>query len=75
LLGLDAPQSELETAFAAVSGISIVKGFAVGRTIFSAAAQQWLAGRISDKQAIHDMASRFEKLTQAWQKIRETKVT
>ncbi|CCV03844.1 PfkB domain protein [Mesorhizobium metallidurans STM 2683] len=66
LLGLEAPQDELEAAFAATAKAPIVRGFAVGRTIFINAAEQWLAGRMSDDEAIADMASRFEKLTDAW---------
>ena len=66
LLGLEAPQDELEAAFAATAKAPIVKGFAVGRTIFIDAAEQWLAGRMSDDGAIADMAARFEKLTEAW---------
>ncbi|MCX7306100.1 MAG: 5-dehydro-2-deoxygluconokinase [Hyphomicrobiales bacterium] len=66
LLGLDAPQAELEAAFAATSGAPAVKGFAVGRTIFAAAAEKWLAGKITDEAAVADMARRFEKLTEAW---------
>lgn len=66
LLGLEAPQHELEAAFAATAAAPIVKGFAVGRTIFNEAAEQWLAGRISDEAAIADMAARFERLTEAW---------
>ncbi|MBA3448601.1 MAG: 5-dehydro-2-deoxygluconokinase [Pseudaminobacter sp.] len=66
MLGLEAPQDELEAAFAATAGVSIVKGFAVGRTIFMDAADAWLSGRISDEAAIADMAARFEKLTEAW---------
>ncbi len=66
LLGLEAPQHELEAAFAATAGAPIVKGFAVGRTIFNEAAEQWLAGRIDDEAAISDMAGRFETLTKAW---------
>ncbi|MBZ9893650.1 5-dehydro-2-deoxygluconokinase [Mesorhizobium sp. BR1-1-6] len=66
LLGLEAPQDELETAFAATAKAPIVKGFAVGRTIFINAAEQWLSGRMSDDEAIADMASRFEQLTEAW---------
>ncbi|KAA3447637.1 5-dehydro-2-deoxygluconokinase [Mesorhizobium sp. SARCC-RB16n] len=66
LLGLEAPQDELEAAFAATAKAPIVKGFAVGRTIFVHAAEQWLAGRMSDDEAVADMASRFEKLTEAW---------
>ncbi len=66
LLGLEAPQAELEAAFAATADAPVVKGFAVGRTIFVDAAEKWLAGTISDEEAIADMASRFEKLTEAW---------
>lgn len=66
LLGLEAPQDELEAAFAATADVPIVKGFAVGRTIFIHAAEQWLAGNISDDEAVADMTARFEKLTEAW---------
>ncbi|WFP63487.1 5-dehydro-2-deoxygluconokinase [Mesorhizobium sp. WSM4904] len=66
LLGLEAPQDELVAAFAATANAPIVKGFAVGRTIFINAAEQWLAGRMSNDEAVADMASRFEQLTEAW---------
>ncbi|RUV58733.1 DUF2090 domain-containing protein, partial [Mesorhizobium sp. M5C.F.Ca.IN.020.14.1.1] len=66
LLGLEAPQDELEAAFAATAKAPIVKGFAVGRTIFINAAEQWFAGKMSDDEAVADMASRFERLTEAW---------
>jgi 5-dehydro-2-deoxygluconokinase len=66
LLGLEAPQDELEAAFAATAKASIVKGFAVGRTIFADAAEKWLSGKMSDEAAIADMARRFENLTEAW---------
>ncbi|HVW56618.1 MAG TPA: 5-dehydro-2-deoxygluconokinase [Rhizobiaceae bacterium] len=66
LLGLDAPQEALEDAFRATAATPIVKGFAVGRTIFAHAAEEWLAGRWNDEKAIADMAERFRKLTEAW---------
>ncbi|HEY4191431.1 MAG TPA: 5-dehydro-2-deoxygluconokinase [Mesorhizobium sp.] len=66
LLGLEAPPDELESAFAAAAKAPIVKGFAVGRTIFIHAAEKWLAGEMSDDQAIADMAARFERLAGAW---------
>ena len=66
LLGLEAPAEKLEAAFAATADAPVVKGFAVGRTIFVDAAEKWLAGKISDDAAIEDMAGRFEKLTKAW---------
>jgi 5-dehydro-2-deoxygluconokinase len=66
LLGLEAPQGELEAAFAATANAPVVKGFAVGRTIFADAAEKWLSGTMTDEQAVADMADRFEKLTKAW---------
>jgi 5-dehydro-2-deoxygluconokinase len=66
LLGLEAPQAELEAAFAATADAAIVRGFAVGRTLFAETAPAWFAGRIGDEQAIADMAERFENLTGAW---------
>jgi 5-dehydro-2-deoxygluconokinase len=73
LLGLEAPHDELEAAFAATAEAPVVKGFAVGRTIFMEAAENWLSGRISDEAAIADMAGRFEKLTEAWLAARSRK--
>jgi 5-dehydro-2-deoxygluconokinase len=71
LLGLEAPEQELDNAFRATSGQSLVKGFAVGRTIFNGAAEQWLAGKITDLQAVDDMASRFSSLVALWRKAHE----
>jgi len=73
LLGLDAPAEELEAGFAATAEAPIVKGFAVGRTIFMAAAEGWLAGRMDDEAAIADMARRFERLTDLWLATRSRK--
>ncbi|MBX3581691.1 MAG: 5-dehydro-2-deoxygluconokinase [Rhizobiaceae bacterium] len=73
LLGLDAPQAELEAAFSATANAPIVKGFAVGRTIFADAAEKWLAGGIDDETAIAEMARRFEALTDAWLAVRGRK--
>ncbi|PZO82446.1 MAG: 5-dehydro-2-deoxygluconokinase [Mesorhizobium amorphae] len=66
LLGLEAPADKLEAAFRAVADVGVVKGFAVGRTIFMKPAEDWLAGRITDEEAIAEMAARFERLTSAW---------
>jgi 5-dehydro-2-deoxygluconokinase len=68
LLGLEAPEGELEAAFAAAASEPQVKGFAVGRTIFNDAARRWLKGEISDEAAINDMAARFQRLVDAWQR-------
>ncbi len=66
LLGLEAPPEELEKGFRAVAGKRHVKGFAVGRTIFNEAAQEWLRGTISDDAAIAMMAEKFGALVAMW---------
>jgi 5-dehydro-2-deoxygluconokinase len=70
MLGLDATPERLQAAFADAAGCAMVKGFAVGRTIFGAAAEQWLAGAISDAQAIADMADKFAHLAEFWENTR-----
>jgi 5-dehydro-2-deoxygluconokinase len=70
LLGLEAPEAELEKGFRAVAGKKHVKGFAVGRTIFNEAAQEWLRGSISDEAAVGMMAEHFGNLVAIWHKAR-----
>jgi 5-dehydro-2-deoxygluconokinase len=70
LLGLEAPEEDLQKAFAAVAEEPMVKGFAVGRTIFNHAAQQWLAGKMGDAAAVADMAQRFGNLVGLWNRSR-----
>ena len=70
LLGLDAPEDALLEGFAACADIPLVRGFAIGRTVFSDAAKRWLAGDIDDDAAIADMAGRFGRLAEAWQRLR-----
>ncbi len=69
LLGLEAPEPELEAAFAAAASEPLVKGFAVGRTIFNDAARSWLKRQITDEAAIADMAARFRRLVESWQRV------
>ena len=56
LLGLEAPEDDLAQAFAVARHCALVKGFAVGRTIFVEPALEWFAGRIDDHEAIERMA-------------------
>jgi 5-dehydro-2-deoxygluconokinase len=71
LLGLEAPEEELAKAFAATRAASLVKGFAVGRTLFADAAAKWLADEIDDNTAVDDMAGRYERLCMLWQDARK----
>lgn len=74
VLGLEAPQSELEESFRLAAGFDLVKGFAVGRTIFAEAARNWLSGKVSDEEAVADMAARYDALCQIWDKARAAHV-
>ena len=75
LLGLSAPEHELIASFDAAASTPIVKGFAVGRTIFADAAEQWLAGRIDDESAITDLSRRFGVLVDAWRAAKSRTAT
>ena len=66
LLGLDASEDDLARAFATTAGHATIKGFAVGRTIFSTVAESWLAGKTDDSTATSEMAERFANLVNVW---------
>ena len=66
VLGLEASPEDLATSFALARKHDLVKGFAVGRTIFAHAAKEWFAGRMTDQDAINDMTSRYAALCAAW---------
>jgi 5-dehydro-2-deoxygluconokinase len=71
LLGLEAPEKDLAEAFALARNCSVVKGFAVGRTIFAEPATDWFAGRIDDRQAVDCMMAAFGRLCALWTKTVE----
>ncbi|MFO1138809.1 MAG: 5-dehydro-2-deoxygluconokinase [Paracoccus sp. (in: a-proteobacteria)] len=70
VLGLDAPEAELAASFAVAAAFPLVRGFAVGRTIFGAVARDWLAGRIDDEAAVSAMAARYARLCAVWDEAR-----
>jgi 5-dehydro-2-deoxygluconokinase len=70
LLGLAAPEAELIASFAAAAPFGIVKGFAIGRTIFHDVAGAWFAGSLSDGDACEAMFAKFSSLANAWQSAR-----
>jgi 5-dehydro-2-deoxygluconokinase len=71
LLGLEAPEAELDKAFRATAGHKAVKGFAIGRSIFGEVAPSWLAGKTSDDAATAEMAERFASLVKLWNTAHE----
>lgn len=70
VLGLDAPEDELAASFALAAKQPLVKGFAVGRTIFGDAARGWMQGQMSDTEAVTQMADRYTRLCRIWDDAR-----
>ncbi|TNC46705.1 5-dehydro-2-deoxygluconokinase [Rubellimicrobium rubrum] len=70
VLGLDAPAEELAQSFALAARQSLVKGFAVGRTIFGSVARAWLREELGDTDAVTEMARRFSHLCRIWDEAR-----
>jgi 5-dehydro-2-deoxygluconokinase len=72
LLGLSAPLDDLLASFKTVASVPVIKGFAVGRTIFSDVARAWLSDEIGDEAAIAAMAERLDALSKAWRAARRS---
>lgn len=70
VLGLGASEAELAESFAVAARFPLVRGFAVGRTIFGAAAEAWMAGKMSDGAAVTQMRQTYDRLCQIWDKAR-----
>ncbi|OTA18536.1 ADP-heptose synthase [Xenorhabdus vietnamensis] len=66
ILGLDAPETILKASFNAAAGKSIVKGFAVGRTLFGQPSLQWLAGKIDEETLILKIKTNYHNLIRYW---------
>ena len=70
MLGLSAPIPDLIASFKAAARFPLIKGFAVGRSIFHDVATDWLSDRIDDEEAISAMASRLSALVESWRSAR-----
>ncbi|GGB33575.1 5-dehydro-2-deoxygluconokinase [Roseibium aquae] len=71
VLGLEASEDALSESFRQAAKFDMVKGFAVGRTIFADAARKWLVGDITDAEAVSDMTNRFARLCRIWDDARQ----
>jgi 5-dehydro-2-deoxygluconokinase len=70
VLGLDATEAELASSFEVAAEFDLVKGFAVGRTIFGEVARVWMKGEIEDDAAVTEMAKRYQRLCSIWDEAR-----
>ncbi|MBL9046091.1 MAG: 5-dehydro-2-deoxygluconokinase [Tabrizicola sp.] len=73
VLGLGQAEEELAAAFRLAAAEPLVKGFAVGRTIFAEAAKAWMGGGLDDQAAIAMMAGNFARLCAVWDAARGAK--
>ncbi len=73
VLGLDAPKEHLAASFASAAKHDLVKGFAVGRTIFGDTARAWFADTISDEQAVEQMSKNYATICKIWDEARNMK--
>lgn len=65
ILGLNQPLPELAASFR-LAHSPVVKGFAVGRSLWAPAAQSWLLGSMDDQALVAEVAHNFEYLVDAW---------
>jgi 5-dehydro-2-deoxygluconokinase len=70
LLGMSAPLPQIVAAFATAAPFGVVKGFAIGRSLFSAVARAWFAGRVSDEEAVQTLAEGLSVLVREWRSAR-----
>lgn len=70
VLGLDAPEADLASSFHVAARFDLVRGFAVGRTIFGEVAQRWFRSELTDAAAIDEMAARYSRLCDIWDAAR-----
>jgi 5-dehydro-2-deoxygluconokinase len=73
VLGLGESEESLATSFAKAARFDLVKGFAVGRTIFAEAAEAFMAGRLGEAAAVDMMADRYARLCSLWDQARAQK--
>lgn len=71
VLGLASEEDALAASFKVAARYPLVKGFAVGRTIFGAAAERYMAGTADAAEVVHDMAEKYRRLCKLWDDARE----
>ena len=70
ILGLGESEEKLRTSFDIAASFPLVKGFAVGRTIFAESAKAWMLDELSDEAAVSAMAANYSNLCSIWDAAR-----
>jgi 5-dehydro-2-deoxygluconokinase len=70
VLGLGQSEADLAESFRMAARYPLVRGFAVGRTIFAETARAWMTGNMDDQAAVTAMAGNFRRLCAIWDAAR-----
>ncbi|MGH8290994.1 MAG: bifunctional 5-dehydro-2-deoxygluconokinase/5-dehydro-2-deoxyphosphogluconate aldolase [Steroidobacteraceae bacterium] len=70
VLGLASDAESLASAFRAAAPFELIRGFAVGRTIFAEPARRRLAGEIGDAETVAALAANLQAVVAAWRRAR-----
>jgi 5-dehydro-2-deoxygluconokinase len=73
ILGQEVSDNELRLAFDSAADETLVRGFAIGRTIFWGPAEDWFAGKINDEGAIAKVAENYARVTKLWRDRRHSR--
>ena len=71
MLGLDMPVEKLSEGFTEAAKSPVVKGFMVGRTIFSKPAADWLENKITNDELVRSIADNYFELIKLWRDCRD----
>ncbi len=71
VLGLAAAEDELIRSFSAAARCPLVRGFAIGRTIFNEATRKWLSRDISDDELKMELIENFGRLVKGWEAAKQ----
>ena len=71
VLGSNGDVADIQESFRKAAKQPWVKGFAIGRTIFSTPANQWFAKEIDDTEALRQMRATYRKLINEWDAARD----
>ena len=69
ILGLAAPMEQVIAGLKDAASVPLVKGFAVGRTLFAESSEDWLAGKITDDQLVQQVAAQYAVIVDAWRAL------
>jgi 5-dehydro-2-deoxygluconokinase len=66
LMGLDAPEADLANGFQDAAREPWIKGFTVGRSLWTVASMGWLKGELNDDACVESIAGNYVRVVELW---------